>query len=286
VPASLPRLVFVLTLAAASGCDGEPTAASPAEPPTPPTTATAFDPANCSRITGRVTWAGPIPPELPFLYGIPQKDGTFDVRMMPNPNRPAIDPETRAVAGAVVFLRGVNPATAKPWDLPPVRVEGADRQLVIRQGDSEPRRVGFVRRGDAVTLASAEPVFHVIRGRGAAFFSYAFPEPGKPLTRPLDRPGRVELSSGAGYYWARADLFVDDHPYYTLTDRDGGFALELVPAGAAELVVWLPGWLPARQERDPESGLIARQTYSPPVEVRTSVTVVPGQAATASLTVP
>jgi hypothetical protein len=283
---SLPRLVFVLTLAAASGCDGEPTAASPAEPSAPPPTATAFDPANCGRITGRVTWNGPIPPELPFLYGIPQKDGTFDVRMMPNPNRPTVDPETRAVAGAVVILRGVNWATAKPWDQPPVRVEGADRQLVIRQGESGPRRVGFVRRGDAVTLASTEPVFHVIRGRGAAFFSYAFPEPGKSLTRTLDRPGRVELSSGAGYYWASADLFVDDHPYYTLTGRDGSYSLDQVPAGTVELVVWLPGWLPARQERDPESGLIARQTYSPPVEVRKSLAVASGQTATAIVAVP
>jgi hypothetical protein len=180
----------------------------------------------------------------------------------------------------------VNPAAAKPWDLPPVRVEAADRQIVVRQGESGPRRVGFVRRGDAVALASAEPAFHVIRGRGAAFFSYAFPEPGRPLTRTLDRPGRVELSSGAGYYWARADLFVDDHPYYALTDRDGSFALDRVPAGPVELVVWLPGWLPARQERDPESGLITRQTYTPPVEVRTPVTIAPGQTATANIVVP
>jgi hypothetical protein len=278
--------VFVLTLAATSGCDGEPTAAGSPEPATPPPTATAFDPANCGRITGRVAWAGAVPPELPFLYGVPQKDGTFNVRLMPNPNRPVVDPDSRAVAGAVVFLRGVNLAAAKPWDLPPVRVETADRQLVIRQGESGPRRVGFVRRGDAVALASAEPVFHVIRGRGGAFFSYAFPEPGRPLSRTLDRPGRVELSSGAGYYWARADLFVDDHPYYALTGRDGSFTLEQVPAGPVELVVWLPGWLPARQERDPESGLITRQTYSPPVEVRKSVTVAPGQSATVTVTVP
>jgi hypothetical protein len=286
MPARALRLIL-LVLVAPAGCDGEPPAAGPSGPAPPaPPAATTFDPANCGRVTGRVAWAGPIPPELPSLYGVAKKDGTFDLRMMPNPNRPVVDPDSRAVAGAVVFLRGVNPAAAKPWDLPPVRVETADRQIVVRQGESELRRVGFVRRGDSIALASAEPVFHVLRGRGAAFFSYAFPEPGRPLTRTLDRAGRVVLSSGAGYYWASADLFVDDHPYYTITDRDGGFALDRVPGGPVELVVWLPGWLPARQERDPEGGLIARQTYSPPVEVCTPLTVTPDQAVTADVTVP
>ena len=66
-------------------------------------------------------------------------------------------------------------------------------------------------------MASAEANFHILRGRGAPYFSLAFPEAHKPLTRTFDQPGRVELSSGAGYYWANANLFVDDHQIWVFT---------------------------------------------------------------------
>jgi hypothetical protein len=244
-----------------------------------------YDPIRCGTISGRVTWSGPIPTPPPFLYGAPKPDGHFDIREVPNPNRPIVDPGSRAVSGAVVFLRGVDTTAAKPWDMPAVRVEMKDRDIGLVQGDRR-SRVGFVRRGEVVSFASAEPVFHVLRARGASFFSIPFPDPGKESSRRLDTAGRVELSSGSGFYWATASLFVDDHPYYTITDRDGRFFLTQVPSGSVEVVAWLPGWTVARQERDPESGLITRQTYGPPVEVVRSIRVAPGQTTDVLTTLP
>jgi hypothetical protein len=282
----LPRLWLLVAcgVPAAAGCDTESPVEAETQPP-PPALATAFDPGHCGAVTGRVVWSGPIPETPPFLYGIPKADGSFDTHLIPNPNKPDVDPTSRAVAGAVVFLRGVNPAVSKPWDLPPVRIELKNRDVAVVQGD-QARRVGFLRRGDAVSIASAEPLFHVLRGRGAAFFSLALPDPDRPQGRTFDTPGRVELSSGAGYYWATANLFVDEHPYYVVTDRDGRFVLGRVPAGAVEVVVWLPGWTVARQERDPESGLITRQSYGPPVEVKFAATVGVGRPTELAITVP
>ena len=285
MPAPLPRWLFALALLLLAGCESEPPFNVSVDP-IPPVGATAFDPARCGRIEGRVTWPGPLPKVDNFIFGMPKPDGSAVIRMMPNPNRPRIDDTSKAIAGAVVFLRGVNPAAAKPWDHPPARVELRDYQIVIAQGEGPPRRCGFVRRGDAVTIQSAEPIYHAIRARGAAYFSLTFPEPNQPLSRKLDRPGRVELTSAAGHYWASADLFVDDHPYYTVTDADGRFRLTDVPAGDVELVVWLPGWRADRQERDPESGLIYRQTYSPPIERTRKLTVTPGMETVAEVTVP
>ena len=276
----LPLLVVVSV-----GCDAD---SSPPDhpPPTPPAAVTSFDPAGCGTVGGRVTWSGARPKPEEFLFGVPKPDRSgFDIRMMPNPNAPAIDATTGAVAGAVVFLRGVNPAAAKPWDLPPVRVEMADRQVVVRQGDGAASRAGFVRRGDAVTMTSRDPFFHVLRGRGAAFFSLTFPDPECASSRPFETPGRVELSSGAGFYWASADLFVADHPYYTLTDRDGRFTLTRVPEGAVELVVWMPGWAAARHDRDPESGLITRMSYAAPIERTRPVTTERGRLAEVAVAV-
>ena len=282
-------LLPLVLLALVAGCEGEPSAVSFAEPDLPAApqpAASAFDPASCGKIAGRVSWTGQLPAAPPFIYGVPKREGGFDIRLIPNPNRPDIDAKSQAIAGAVVFLRGVNPAAAKPWDLPPVTVDLKDRNIAIRQGDSGPRRVGFVRRGDKVSMASKEPVYHVLRGRNAAYVSLTFPDPDQPLSRTFDRPGRVELSSGAGYYWASADLFVTDHPYYTVTDRAGHFAFEHVPAGAVEVVAWLPGWEVAKQERDPESGMVVRQTYAPPKEVAKRVTAAPGTAADAAISLP
>ena len=33
------------------------------------------------------------------------------------------------------------------------------------------------------------------------------------------------------------------------------------------VVAWHPGWLPVRQDRDPETGLVSRMTYAPPLEL-------------------
>lgn len=286
----MPRVLLPLVLLAlTAGCEGDPSAvgfAEPDPPAPPPPTASSFDPASCGRVAGRVSWTGPRPAAPPFLYGVPKREGGFDIRLFPNPNRPDIDEKSRAVAGAVVFLRGVHPAAAKPWDLPPVRVEMKDRNIAVRQGDSEPRRVGFVRRGDGVSMVSKEPVYHVLRARNAAYFSLTFPDPDRPLSRTFDKPGRVELSSGAGYYWASADLFVADHPYYTVTDREGNFAFDQVPAGPVGVVAWLPGWEVAKQERDPESGMVFRQTYAPPKEAAERVTVAAGSNANVKIALP
>jgi hypothetical protein len=280
------RIVLPLFLLLPAGCSS----ALPeldAEPIDPPVeTGSAFDSARAGRVSGRVTWTGAIPNIPGFLYGVPRAGGAgFEFRTADNPNRPQIDPKSRTVGGAVIFLRGVNPTASRPWDLPPAGVEIGNGQIVVVQGERRGRS-GFVRRGDEITISSTEAAYHVLRGRGDAFFSLPLPQPKHAVTRRLAKSGRVELSSGTGLYWARADLFVADHPYYTVTDADGRFTLERVPAGKVEVVVWLPGWQTERTERDPDSTQVARQTYSRPVERAVSAVSDPIRPEEVNLTVP
>jgi hypothetical protein len=137
-------------------------------------------------------------------------------------------------------------------------------------------RVGFVRRGTAVTFKSAGPVFCSVQARGEAYFSLAFPIDARPVSRILDRPGEVELASGAGHFWMRAHLFVSEHPYFTRTDAQGRFTLERVTPGELEVVCWHPDWHEAEHERDADTGLICRMTYKPPVTLRNAVYLTPG----------
>ncbi len=286
----MPRpLLCCLTLCAAitSGCGTEPpAAANPPAAESAPNTVSAFDPTACGTITGLVTWTGPLPAVQPVLAVSPRADGSgLDSRAVPLANAPRIDAFTRGVGGVVVYLREVDITRARPWDLPNVEVELRDSQIVVKQGDRADR-TGFVKRGGLVTMRSAEPVHHVLRARGAAFFALAFPDPDQPLTRTFDTCGRVELTSASGSYWQAADLFVCDHPYYAVTDSDGRFRFTNVPAGQYDLVAWHPNWEIVHTERNPESGAPSRLRYGPPLETSRPVTVPRGRTGLANLTLP
>lgn len=273
-----------------SGCGADPTElvslpTQETENSAPPSSSR-FDPANTGGISGLLTWSAPIPDVPPIGYQVPRSDGSgFEIRTTTNPNRPQINAKSRVIADAVVFLRKVDPVFARPWNLPPVSVAIGNLQITVKQGDHQ-GRVGFVRRGDDVNIFSIEPAFHILRARGDRFFSITLPAPRDPVTRTLNHTGRIELSSGTGLSWMRADLFVSDHPYYALTDSNGRFRFDLVPVGKVELVVWLPNWEAGKPIHEPESSIIARQTYAPPFERVTPLTVTRRQVTELDVSLP
>ncbi|HEY7427040.1 MAG TPA: hypothetical protein VH682_22585, partial [Gemmataceae bacterium] len=105
----LPCPLVLLSVALLSGC--EDIGLSP-EPPEerPVEIGQDFDAATAGAIHGQVKWEGVIP--VVPSYRAPVSPGGEHAgdprRQWPNPNTPRIDPQTKAVAGAVVFLRGVE----------------------------------------------------------------------------------------------------------------------------------------------------------------------------------
>jgi hypothetical protein len=227
---------------------------------------TDFDEAATGTLYGTVTWQGDLPQGAPFkVFGLP---GVFPIDVykdQPNPNLPRIEPSSLAMENVVVFLREVDLKKSRPWDHPKARVEQRDRRLLIRQGESL-SNIGWIRAGDLVEAINCDDHFHMLRGRGAAFFSLPFAQPKVPSQRRLHTPGIVELSSGAFFFWMHGYLLVDHHPYYTRTNAHGHFVLEKVPAGDYDLVCWMPSWEVAKRMRDPETGLIIQLDFGPPVE--------------------
>jgi hypothetical protein len=248
-------------------------------------TATRFDSATAGTIAGCVTWTGALPviPLFEVRAFIPSGQPGQPRLQRENPNAPRIDPSTRGVVGAVVFLRGVAAEKARPWDHPPVRIEQRDRLLHVLQGGAD-ACVGFVRRGDEVEMVSRDEQFHSLHADGAAFFTLTFPDKDWPRKRRLPSPGVVELSSAAGYYWMRAYLFVGEHSYYTRTDAQGRFQLDGVPPGRYEIVCWHPSWVERSHDRDPETSLVNRLFFRPPVEQRRQIEVGPRASARADFT--
>jgi len=279
------RFPFTLILfAAALGCGREYQDNTPTPPPAMVYVAPTVTTLPTATITGTVTWAGE-PPTVPPINGlIRNRDGSKwgDV---PNHFAPKIDPKSRGIAGAVVWLTGVDPAKAKPWPYPPLTVEARDYRIRVLQGDKT-NPVGFVRVGDALTITSADSDYHMIRARGAATFTLAFLKPSAPTRRKLDHIGQVEFTSGAGYFWSAADVFVCDHPYFAATDDAGKFRFDHVPPGEYEAVAWLRNWRLLSADRDPETGRTMRLTFAEPLTMRSKVTATEGTTTELKLPLP
>ncbi|MCE9533095.1 MAG: hypothetical protein K8T89_18510 [Planctomycetes bacterium] len=259
---SLP-LIALMVLA---GCGTQAAPLPVAERPKiePPVLGTTFDPQATGTIKGKVTWNGARPIATSYRDAkivLGAQTAEAEAR---NPLLPRIDAKN-GVAGAAIYLKKVAPARSKPWKIPDARIEMKGTFINIVQGE-QPRTSGFVKLGDHVEMVSRDTAFEMLRARGAAFFTLAFPDPDKPLRKEMKEPGTVEFCSAATNYWARCYLHVVEHPYWTHTDSDGRFVLDEVPDGDYEIVCWMPNWHVERYERDPELGIVARVWYRAPIE--------------------
>lgn len=266
-----------MVLLLAVGCDDTPPV--PPDPPGPRADAgSRHDPGSTGTLTGRVTWDGPRP-VVPPLRSIeePLTDKPPPpARDWANPNAPRIAADG-GFAGVVVSLKGIDPTRGRPWDHPPLTVELRDQAFHLSNG----QRVGFVRAGEKLTVVSRQPLYHAVQARGGGFFALTLPEPDQPRGRVLGTPGLVELQSGVGYFWMRAYVVVDHHPYHTLTDTQGRFTLADVPPGEYDLVAWHPSWRVARQERNSESVRVQQVRFEGPLSATCRVVVEPGKTTTA-----
>ena len=93
--------------------------------------------------------------------------------------------------------------------------------------------------GQKLEMINSDDTFHSAHGRTGeeTRFNSAFPERDKRRTVTLHEAGVVEVGCDAGHDWMRAYVHVFDHPYFTVTKKDGRFALD-VPPGHYTLRIW------------------------------------------------
>ena len=243
-----------------------------------------FTASETGTIRGRVCWTGDRPSCPPVVGGVPLAPGRYRFAEFPAPYTPQIGEQPEQPLGSVlVELVGIEPVRSKPMDLPAVQILLADGQIRLKSGDSPASSMAVCPCGASVQIVSQDQIAHQLRARGAAFFGLPFPVGAESRQRVFQQPGWVQLSSGVGYYWMAADLRVVEHPYYAVTSADGQFELTQVPAGRYELRFTMRDWRVTSQERDPETGLIFRQNYQPPLVQQRSVTVVPQDVAELSV---
>ncbi len=95
--------------------------------------------------------------------------------------------------------------------------------------------------GSTLVLTSSDPVLHNAHGfyeDGSTAFNIAVPIAGMEINKKLAKPGIIKLRCDAGHTWMRGYIAVLDEPYYAVTDENGNYSIEGIPAGQYEVEIW------------------------------------------------
>ena len=244
---------------ASEGADAPPTRPAPpvfvAKPGPAPAVAPALQPVEARKwaaVSGRVLFpkdrappaARPVPPGLVKDVDMWKPFGPLAYATV------TIDPDTRGIANAIVFLRPdsgdrkaefpadrIHPDLARPVPTDhPVRAAGphfAPRTLAVRAGD----RLAFENRLPVPInvryIAAGDGGFNVLVGKGEGHES-----------KPLPAMGMADQFRCDIYPWMDGFVWAFDHPYFAVTDAGGRFEMPDVPVGAWRLVTWheVVGW--------------------------------------------
>jgi plastocyanin len=202
--------------------------------PTPPNTAArpleAVPPAapvGRGVIEGQVRLTGTPPPPA-MLDTSPTVATTCGEKV---PDRSLTVGEQGALAHVVVSL-------AQGASLPAQGVTAPPAVLDQKKCSYEPPALAAL-AGSTLEVRNSDPVMHNVRAVAGtrSVFNVAMPLEGMTLKKPLPAaPGSIEVKCDV-HPWMRAVVRTFDHPYFTSTDAQGRFRLE-VPEGHHTLVLW------------------------------------------------
>lgn len=256
-----------LALVAAVACRRAPPPAAP-DAPAAPSAPRAHDLTRAyqvvevrdgATIRGHVRWRGPRPrPEAMVVppHSDPGHCGTQQ------PLEPLTVAPDGGVLGAVVSLRIMRGAAPRR----------AAVTIDQRRCRYEPR-VASITVGAELRFTNNDPeVFHNVHAYYGEdgedpWFNEASPT-GVTIARRIERAGVVRLVCDSGHTWMVAYVHAFNHPYHTVTDANGAYAIPDVPPGEYQLTMWHEGW--ARRDRagDPRPAFVAHVGLVQSVTVR------------------
>jgi len=180
-------------------------------------------------LQGRITVSGPLPAR-------PVADRTLDPACGNGSagDDPLLTSTSGGVQNAVVRLLGLNPAAgvhSSSTPLAPV--------VVLQQGCSYVPRVQAASRGQPVVIENRDPLLHNLHAFAGrkGLFNVAQPKGSAPVKREVSGVDVLRLKCDI-HPWMAGWVVFSDTPYFAVTDADGRFAIQGVPAGSYELSVW------------------------------------------------
>jgi hypothetical protein len=95
--------------------------------------------------------------------------------------------------------------------------------------------------GQKILLHNRDAVlntFHaIIQPAGRTLFNIGTPNKGQQIKRRIQQSGIIEMRCDV-HPWERAFILSVAHPYHTVTDAKGNFALNNIPSGEYTLTFW------------------------------------------------
>ncbi|MBA4062263.1 MAG: hypothetical protein C0501_00890 [Isosphaera sp.] len=187
-----------------------------------------------------------------------------------------IDPKTRGLANAVVWLRPDSDDPSAPFPVDRIHTTYRDakpreHRVACGRGGFAPRVVA-ARAGDTVRFANPTGVFFNVHYQPAGGddptreFNLVLRRDQRPggeeqtyATGPLPVLRSFDLVRDAIHPWVTGYVRAFDHPYFAVTDAEGRFTIPDAPAGAWRLMAWHEkvGW------RDGAKGRLGERVVVP-----------------------
>ena len=180
---------------------------------------------NGGTIRGHVFLSGPIP----SLDSLPvHKNREVCGEQMPN-NSLIVSPN-RGVKNVAVVLEGIKAGKSVPTSL----------AILDNQACAFVPRVQTLTVGQTLELRNSDPILHNAHAylpSHDTLFNLGLP-PWRQVRHTMQDTGRISIDCNVLHTWMRAYLVVTEHPYAAVTDDQGRFLLDQVPAGHYTLHLW------------------------------------------------
>jgi|GEM_PF-241595 len=188
-------------------------------------------------LKGRVTLTGGDAPAVKVLVerGKASKDSDFCAAEAPiMSERLIVDESTKGIKNALVYIP--NPSAVNP---------DAEKAASSARFEFDQKNCAFdphvmvVMSGSEVQLKSSDPVTHNVNIRLVNTLGNTLMSAGGTAAvtagDPERRPGQIVCDI---HNWMQAWWMVLDSPYFAVTDAEGNFEIQDVPAGTQRVVVW------------------------------------------------
>ena len=99
--------------------------------------------------------------------------------------------------------------------------------------------VQVVAVGSELLLKNSDPILHTVHARlgTETFFNVGLPK-WRQVTKRLDRAGAIKINCDVLHTWMSAAVVVTDSRYFAVSDEQGFYRVDGLPAGMYEMEIW------------------------------------------------
>ncbi len=222
-------MAFGLAVAPQNRATANPTAPEPAPAPS------ATPQAGFGTIKGRLIWGGAEIPKPELITQNKQKDPQVCGKVDLYERDLVVDAKTRGISNAFAYLpspKGQNPEAEKALvtQHPTIEIDQKNCEFL-------PYSVAGMSDQQFV-FKSSDPVGHNVHYTGFVNNANFALGPNGSATRKL-QPERRPINLACDIHpWMKGNIMVFNHPFFAVTDEDGSFEIQGVPAGTQNLIVW------------------------------------------------